>query len=93
MNQEEFRTQVVTHMATANTRLSGIDARLKALEGKVDTLSTDGCAKGGENERRLNEIRSEPKKQAVGGAVAGGGIAAVLMAVAKIAEAIFAKGN
>ena len=87
MNQDEFRVKIVAHMATTNTRLQGIDKRIGGLEGKVDSLSTEGCAKGGENERRLEKIEIGPKSSIAGASIAGGGIAALITGIVKFAEA------
>ena len=88
MNQDEFRVEIVKHMATTNERLAGIDKRLENVEGKVDTMSVTGCAKGAENERRIEKLELPGRKQLAGGAVAGGGIAAVIVGVVKILEAV-----
>jgi hypothetical protein len=89
MNQEEFRVEIVKHMATTNERLKVLDEHSERLENKVDEMSINGTAKCGENGRRLDKLEIAPQRNSLaGGAMAGGGIAAVIVGIIKGLEAI-----
>jgi len=87
MKQEDFQDKVLEDMGKHNAELANITGWMDKLDDKVGTLQTSGCAKGGENERRIDKIENEPKKKSVHGAVAGGGIAATFIAIAELIRA------
>lgn len=89
MDQEQFQLKVVEHMATSNTRLENIEGWMGKIDTKVTKISSDGCAKGGENERRIDKM---DLKSRAGGAAAGGGIAAALVGMIELVRFLFGGG-
>jgi hypothetical protein len=81
MTDNDFRDQILTHMATTNERLETVFRRIDKMDNKLDIMSTSGCALGKENQRRIDRIDTEPRRAMTGGAVAGGGLAAIVYVV------------
>ena len=88
MNQDAFQDKVLEDMGKHNAELSNINGWMDKLDRKVDKLQTSGCAKGGENERRIEKLEDEPKKQGRNGALASTGIAASLIAISEMVKAL-----
>jgi len=91
MLDDDFKTEVIKHMATQTANQGNIEDWMEKLDGKVNKLETKGCAKGAENERRLDKIEATPGRSALVGATSGGGIAAALFGAVKIIENVLIK--
>jgi len=88
MSQQEFEAKVLTHMGSTGAELKNINGWMGKIDAKVDKLQTSGCAKGIENEHRIGNVENEPRRKSVHGAIAGGGIAASLIAISEIIKAL-----
>ena len=88
MNQDAFQDKVLEDMGKHNAELANITGWMGKIDDKVGKLQISGCAKGSENERRIDRIEKEPKKKSVHGAIAGGGIAASLIAISEAVKAL-----
>ena len=87
MTNADFQAKVLEHMGSTDAELKNVNGWMGKIDTKVDKLQTSGCAKGAYNEKRIEKIENEPKKLKIHGAVAGGGIGAVVVTIAEVVRA------